>query len=149
DNDNTPLIQSKRERLNNFSLNGTEQTVSEVTSTDVVGYNTITTTTIDRVAKKQTTTIDAPDSTLNAVSININQLLQSTSPSTPQTATIYTYDSLGRQIGVSDPSRGFSSSVYSGTTGQLLSITEGESSTSYEYYDPKHVNAGRLKSQTN
>ncbi len=149
DNNDTPVIQTQRERLNNFTLNGTEQTVSEVTTTDVAGNNTKTTTTTDRAAKKQTTTTDTSDSNVNAVSISVNGLLQSSSPATPQTATTYTYDSLGRQIGVTDPRTGTTSRTYNSTTGELATTTEGEGTTIYEYYDAKHVNAGHLKSQTN
>lgn len=126
-----------------------DQTISEVTSIDVAGNPTKTTTAIDRAAKKQTTTTDTPDSNLDAVSINVNGLLQSTTATTPQTATTYAYDSLGRQIGVADPRSGSTSRAYNTTTGQLASTNDGAGTTAYEYYPATHLNAGRLKSQTN
>lgn len=149
DNNDTPVIKIERERLNNFPLNGSEQTVAAVTTTDVAGNNTIVTVVIDRTAKKQITTTDTPDSNINAVNITINGLLQSSGSTTPETATTYGYDSLGRQTSRVDPQTGTSSRIYNSTTGQLLSATAAEGTTNYEYYDPKHANAGRLRSQTN
>jgi RHS repeat-associated protein len=148
DNNNTPVIETRRERLNNFPLNGTDQTFSEITIVDLAGNSTKTTTTTDRVAKKQTTTTDAPDSTTNAVTITINGLVQSSRFTTPQSDTTYSYDSLGRQIAVSDPRKGTTSLTYN-AKGQLESATEGAGTTSYEYYDDKQMHAGRLKSKTN
>ena len=78
-----------RQRLTNFALNGTDQTVSEITVTNVAGNSTVTTTTIDRAAKKQVNNIETPDSNTNAVSININGLTQSSVPNTPQLPTTY------------------------------------------------------------
>ena len=149
DNNDTPVIKTERSRLNNFPLNGTEQTVVEVSITDVAGNITKTTTAVDRVAKKQTTTTDTPDSNINSISITVNGLLQLTSPTTLQTATTYGYDSLGRQIRVTDPQTGITTQAYSSLTGQVASSSDGAGTTTYEYYDSKHINAGRLKSQTN
>jgi YD repeat-containing protein len=149
ENNDTPIFQTQRERLNNFPLNGTEQTVSELTVTDIVGHNTRTTTTSDRAAKKQTVTTDTPDSNTNAVSINVNGLSQSATPAMPQSATTYLYDSLGRQIAVTDPRTGTTTRSYSLTTGQLTSTNDGAGTTTFEYYPATHVNAGQLKAQTN
>jgi YD repeat-containing protein len=148
DNNSTPVVQTQRERLNNFPLNGTAQTISELTSIDIAGNDTKKTTTIDRALKKQTTTTDTPDSNLNALTISINGLIQSASPTTPQSATTYTYDSLGRQTGITQPGTGTTTLVYNGS-GQLESATEGAGTTTYEYYDPNHINAGRVKSKIN
>ena len=149
DNNDTPTIQVQRERLNNFALNGTEQTVSEITVTDVAGNSTKTATTVDRATKKVTTTTDTPDSNINAVSISINGLLQSSTPTTPQSAISYAYDSLGRQTAVTDPWTGTTTRSYSSTTGQMTSTNDGAGTTSFEYYPTTHVNAGLLKAQTN
>jgi len=149
DNNDTPTVQSQRVRLNNFALNGTEQTVSEGTLIDVAGNSTKSTTTIDRAAKRQTTTTDTADSNLNAVSINVNGLLQSTSPGMPQSAMTYSYDSLGRQTSMTDPRTGTNSQNYSASTGQMISSNDGAGTTSYEYYPATHINAGQLKAQTN
>jgi len=149
DNDNTPIAQSQRVRLNNFALNGTEQTVSENELTDVAGNSTKVIVTLDRAAKKQTTITDTPDSNISAVSFTVNGLLQSSSPTTPQSATTYVYDSLGRQTSMTDPRTGTTTQSYSATTGQLTSSHDGAGTTSYEYYPATHVNAGQLKAQTN
>jgi RHS repeat-associated protein len=149
DNNDTPIIQLQRERLNNFSLNGAEQTISEITLTDVAGNTTKTTNSIDRAAKKIITTTDTPDSDVNALSVAVNGLLQSSTPATPQTATTFGYDALGRQASVSDPRTGTTTQGYSSTTGQLISTNDGAGTTTYEYYAATHVSAGRLKSQTN
>jgi RHS repeat-associated protein len=148
DNNTTPAIQVQRERLNNFPLTGTEQTVSEITLTDVAGNSTKITTTIDRAVKKQTTTTDTTDSSINAVSINVNGLLQSSTPTTPQSPITYAYDSLGRQIAATDPQTGTTTRSYSATTGQVTSTNDGAGTTSFEYYPATHINAGRVKAQT-
>ena len=132
DDNVTPVIQSQRVRLNNFVLNGTEQTVSEGELTDIAGNNTKMIVTIDRSAKKQTTTTDTPDSNINAVSITINGLMQSSSPALPQSAATYVYDSLGRQTSVTDPRTGTTTQSYSATTGQLTSSNDGAGTTNYE-----------------
>jgi RHS repeat-associated protein len=149
DNNDTPVVEIQRTRLNNFVLNGTEQTVSETTLTDVAGNNFKTTITVDRTAKKQTTTTDPADSNINAVSISVNGRLQSSSTATPQSAATWVYDSLGRPTSVTDPRTGTTTRSYSATTGQLISSNDGAGGTSYDYYPATHNNAGQLKAQTN
>jgi len=149
DDDATPTVQQQRDRLNNFPLVGTDQTLSEQTVIDVAGNSTKTTSTVDRAAKKQTTITDTPDSNINAVSININGLLQSATPTTPQSAITYSYDSLGRQTSATDPRTGTRTRTYSPTTGQLTAVNDGAGTTSLEYYPNTSNNAGRMKTQTN
>ena len=149
DNNGTPIVVTQRERLNNFPLNGTEQTVAEITEIDAAGNSTVTTTKVDRAAKKTTITTDDPDSDLNATDVRINGLLQSSTPSTPSGAITYTYDSLGRRIGTTDPATGTTSRSYSTDTGQLTSQTEGQGTANFEYHPATHVAAGRLKAQIN
>jgi RHS repeat-associated protein len=148
DNNSTAVTQTERERLNNFPLNGSDQTVSEFTLTDVVGNETKTTTVVNRAVKKETTTVDTPQSNLNAVSIRVNGLLQSSTDTTPHATTTYSYDSFGRQIGVTDPGRSTQTRTFS-SVGQLASINDGAGTTLYEFYPAAHVNAGLLKSRTN
>jgi RHS repeat-associated protein len=149
DNNATPTVEIERERLNNFLLSGSEQTIFDDTVTDVAGNNSRTTTTIDRAAKKETQTIDTPDSNINAVTVSVNGLLQSSSPTTPELPTTYTYDALGRQTGVSNPSSGLLTRTYDPATGRLTSISNPATTMSYEYYSPVEASAGRLKAQTN
>ena len=148
DNNDTPTSEVRRERLNNFPLNGSEQTVTDLTVTDVAGNNTRSTTAIDRVSKKQIGTLDTPDSNQNAVTITVNGLLESSTLTTPQTATTYLYDSLGRPISTIDPRTGTTTRTFSATTGQLITTNDGAGTTTYDYYQPTHDNAGRLKSET-
>ena len=149
DNNSTAVSLTQRERLNNFPLNGALQTISEETLIDALGNQTKRTIAGDRAAKKQIVTTDTPDSNLDAVSIRVNGLLQSSSVTTPQTPTTYTYDGLGRQIGITDPRSGSSSRTFNVTTGQLATTNDGAGTTTYEYYPGTHLNAGQLKSQSN
>ncbi len=142
-------VSTSKTRLNNFPLVGSDQTISETLSIDSVGNQTGAKSTIDRAAKKTTNTTDTPDSATNAVSISVNSLPQSSAPSTPQTATTFTYDSLGRQKTVVSPSAGTMTKNYDATTGQLTSESQGSNTTSYAYYSSSSPSAGRLSVQTN
>jgi RHS repeat-associated protein len=148
DNDANAAVRTQRERLNNFAANGAEKTVSDFTLTDVAGNATRTSSGIDRAAKKVTTRTDTPESNTDMVSVSVNGLLQTSSPATPVPATAYAYDALGRQTSVTDPRSGTTTRVYM-ATGQLESVSDAVGTVRFEYYLPKHVNAGRLKSQTN
>ncbi|HJP93502.1 MAG TPA: RHS repeat-associated core domain-containing protein [Pyrinomonadaceae bacterium] len=148
DNNSTPTIQSQRQRLNNFALNGTDQTISVTTVTNEAG-STTTTITTDRVAKKQVAVVDTPDSNINGISITINGLLQSSSPTTPQPATTYLYDPLARPISVTDPQTGTTTLSYSPSTGRVTSINDGIGEMLFEYYPGSQLSAGRLRNQTN
>lgn len=149
DNNDTATVQTQRERLNNFPTNGAEKVVAEITVTDVAGNGTRTTTAVDSSAKKTTVTTDRPDTNVDAVDITVNGLLQSSTPAAPQSATTYSYDGLGRPVGVTDPRSGTTTKSYSATTGQLTSTGDGAQTVSYEYYPATHASAGRLKSQSN
>jgi RHS repeat-associated protein len=149
DNDaEATTVQTRKQRLNNFPLNGTQQTVSEIITLDVSGNQTKVTTAIDRAAKKVIVTTDSPASTTDSVSITVNNLLQSATPTTPQSATTYAYDALARLTSVTSPESGTTTRHFNATTGQLASVTDGVQTTSYEYYPAGHQNAGFLKSQT-
>lgn len=148
DNDPTRTdVQKRCRRLNSFASGGSEKTVSEVRDTDEVNQTTIHSSSVDRDAKKVTDTVDAPDSNVNAVSVTVNGLLQSSAPTRPQSATTYAYDGLGRLTGVTDPRVGTIGRAYHTTTGQLTSESDAVRTTDYEYYLPAHSNAGRLKSK--
>lgn len=147
-NNATPTVQTVRERVNNFPLNGSQQTVAETEAVDVAGNSTKTTTVIDRNAKKQTVTIDAPDSNINGVSISVNGLLQSSAATTTGLATTYLYDSLGRETSVTDPQAGTKTRTYN-SNGRLATTHDGAGSTTYDYYPVSHANAGNLMSVTN
>ena len=149
DNNDTPTLVTQRERLNNFPLNGTDQTVAEITEIDAAGNSTVTTTKVDRAARKTTVTTDEPDSNLNAIDIRINGLLQSSTPSTPMAAVTYAYDALGRRVGTTDPAVGTTTKSFSTDTGQLTSETVGSGTINYEYHPSTHAAAGQLKATIN
>lgn len=148
-NDATPTIQTRRARLNNFPLNGAEQTVAEIATTGFAGDTTTTTTSINRVAKKETTTQDAQLSNVDAVSTSVNGLLQSSSPAVAQSPTTYSYDSLGRPTAIGDPRSGTTAFSYNSSTGQVTSVTNNSGTNTFEYYPATHSSAGRIKSKTN
>lgn len=141
-------VQTQRERLNNFPVNGTERTLSERSTVDVAGNLTRVTLAVDRAARRITATTDAPDSNVDAVDVTYNGLLQSSAGTTPQAATTYTYDGLGRTVGVIDPQVGATTKSYDAATGRLLSQTQGAGTVTYEYYPSTHPSAGRVKAQT-
>lgn len=150
DNDGTATTMStQRERLTGFPVNVAEQTVEETTVTDVGGNQTRSTTTINRAAKRVTNVTDTPDSTTDAVSISVNGLLQSSTPTTPESATTYTYDALRRSIGVSSPRTGTSAKSYNPATGQLSTESHGSQTITFEYYPATQANAGRIKARVN
>jgi RHS repeat-associated protein len=148
-NSSTVKVQEQRERLTNFPAVGSEKTVSEIQTTDYDSTGNTVTVVLDRTAKKATARTAKLTSNVNEVSISYNGLLQSSTPATPQTATTYAYDALGRLTSTVDPRTGTTSHVYDPTTGRLTSTTERLQTTAYEYYPATHLNAGRIKSQAN
>jgi len=147
--DPTPTTTSTRsERLNNFTVNGAEVTISDVVTTDVAGNQTRNTLVVDRAGKKSTQRSDVPNSATDAVNISFNGRLQSAIPAVAVSTTTFTYDALGRPSSISDPANGNSTQVYNSTTGQLISESQGTQTTSYGYYLASELNAGKLKSKT-
>lgn len=146
-NSDAPTTQSQRERLNNFPAAGAEKTFAEVSLTDVGGNVTVNSSAVNRAAKKVTHTSDTPDSNVSEVGVRVNGLLQSSSTATPEAATTYAYDALGRQTGATHPKGGTTTQTYSPATGQLISEADAVAATTYEYYPAAHANAGRLKSR--
>jgi RHS repeat-associated protein len=139
---------TQSERLNNFPVNGAENTISDSTTTDVAGNQTRTTSIVDRAGKKLTNRTDTPDSATDAVSITYNGLLQSSVPAVSVLPSTFSYDALGRPIGISDPATGSNTKAYSPTTGQLISESHSSQTTGYEYFSTSDPNAGRLKAKT-
>ncbi|HSE16369.1 MAG TPA: DUF6402 family protein [Pyrinomonadaceae bacterium] len=146
----TPIIVStQKERLSNFTVNGGEKTISDITTTDVANNQTRNTIVVDRAAKKMTARGDVPNSATDAVSVTFNGRLQTSTPAAAVSASTFTYDALGRSIGVSDPATGNRTQGYDATTGQLVSESQGAQTTNFEYFAPSDPNAGKLRSQTN
>lgn len=138
-----------KQRLNNFPSNGSERTVSEEIGIDVGGNQTITTSTIDRGAKKATVVVNISDSNLDSTRVSVNALVQTASAITPLDVTTYGYDALGRPISVYDPVFGVTTSTYNSTTGELTSESQGPNVTSYAYYASTEPGAGLIKTVTN
>jgi RHS repeat-associated protein len=143
----TPTIQTQQVRLNNFSTGEDGNVVYEIKNVDVVGNVTLSTISIDRDSKKVTERTDIPESSSDAISVTVNGLLQTSIPSTPEDATAYTYDDLGRVVEVKTASSGTQTSKYDSTTGQLIETRDKDRTTVIEYYPANHMNAGLLKSQ--
>jgi RHS repeat-associated protein len=149
DNSATATITTQKERLTNFPVNGNAKTVSETFNIDNVGNQKKVFVVIDRSAKNLTQTTDVPNASIDQVFISVNGLLQSSSPMTPETSTSYAYDALRRQIGITDPRTGLTSTTYNHTTGQITAYTGTTQSITYEYYPANVQNAGQIKSITN
>lgn len=149
DNSPTFIAVYQKQRLTNFPKNGDEQTIAESITIDPAGNQNKNTTLINAALKKKTTVVDRADSINNEITIEINDLLQSAVPSEPQAATTYSYDSLGRETGISNPTSGLKNTAYENGTGRVLSISDNVGTVTYEYYPSTHPNAGRLKSETN
>jgi RHS repeat-associated protein len=150
DNDSTATtVGTHKARLTNFSVNGSEKIVEEIWDTDINGKTTTATKKIDRAAKKIIETVDIPNSTTNAVNTIINGLLQSSAPASVEQPMTFTYDALGRTLTVTSPKSGTTTNTYSSTTGQLVSVTDGVATTTFEYYASNHQSAGLLKSEAN
>ena len=144
--DGTPtLIQSTKERLTGFGSND----VSETLACDALNNITATNVTVDFLNKKVTTTVDFPNSSLNAIQISLNGLVQTETTPTVATATWHYYDALGREIAVKDPLGFIIGTKYSDTTGQIIARTNQiRQVTSYQYYAPGQSNAGLLYCET-
>jgi RHS repeat-associated protein len=147
-NSTSTTTSTQSERLTNFAVNGAEKTISDITTTDVANNQSRRTMVVDRAAKKMTAYGDVAHSSTDAVSITYNGLLQSSTPAAPVSATVYTYDALGRTVTTTDPASGTSTRTYNSTTGQITSDSQGTQTTTYEYYGPFEPNAGKLKSKT-
>ncbi len=125
-------------------LTGLTGIVSETTSIDIHGNQTVQQVSIDRASKTETRTVNHPDSMTDAVSVTENGLLRSTLSRTGA-AYDYYYDFLGRRAGGMD-GRGVMTAInYHDNKNQVLMYDSGNSPVSYEY-DPV---TGRRTSETN
>jgi RHS repeat-associated protein len=150
DNDSTATtLGTHKARLTNFAVNGSEKTVEEIWDIDINGKTTTATKKIDRAAKKIIETVDTPHSSTDAVNTIINGLLQSSAPASVEQAMTFTYDALGRTFTSKSPKSGTTSSAFDAKTGQLVSVTDGVATTTFEYYPSDHQSAGLLKSEAN
>ena len=122
----------------------TEGRASETVSIDVHGNQTFAWTTIDPATKTETRTIDYPDTTIDAVSVSVNGLLESSTSKTGITLG-YEYDALGRRTGIVDPRTGTSITQYN-DRGQVQYSEDAAGNRTTFAYDPA---TGRRASETN
>ncbi|MCP4570362.1 MAG: RHS repeat protein, partial [FCB group bacterium] len=108
--------------------------VGETVSIDIHGNQTVSTTSIDRAQKTETQTVYYPDSTINAVSVSVNGLLSSSSPTTGVTLT-YEYDALERRIGLVDPRTGKAKTHYN-EKGRVDYVEDAVGNRTWFAYDP-------------
>lgn len=104
-------------------------------SVDVRGNTTMTTIAVDPAQRIVTTTIDSPDSTVDAVTIVRNGLVHSTRPSIWRDPTYFAYDGLGRQIMVTDPRTGEHLAKYN-DRGQVEGTSDAAGNWTTNVYDP-------------
>lgn len=111
--DSTALLTTKEQRVRLTGL-GTQSDkgalVSESVVVDRLGNQTLNRTYIDRDNKTVMTITDVPDSTMDAVSVTVNKMLQSQTSKSGVMAE-YQYDGLGRRIAGSSDSDGGDRSV--------------------------------------
>ena len=123
------------------ALSGTPQTILY----DALGNMTKTTTTIDRDAKTVTQTTDTPDSTIDAVAVTVNGLLVSQSSNTNSAASLFYYDSLGRQTETIQQDGVMTSQTYN-ANGQIETQKDAANNvTTIQYYAQTELGAGQPK----
>ena len=142
---NATVISTSRQQLNNLPGGIT----SLAQNTDRFGNITETRVSVNRSGKTVTTEIVSPDSTVPARTIAVNELKTSERSKTNLTTT-YTYDALGRLIGVTDPRTGtFTVSYYTvgaGKIGKRHIVTNAAGNTTTYDYDSS---TGRKISECN
>lgn len=114
-------------------LGGTSLVVQETSDTDIHGQQTVTTVTVNSGTKNVTRTVNVPDSDTDEQTVTVNGLAQSMRAKENLT-TQYTYDALGRRIGVTDPRTGTSTTHYNGN-GQVDWVENAASNRTTFTYD--------------
>lgn len=102
-------------------------------SVDVRGNTTVTTVAVDPTRRIVTTSLNSPDSTVDAVTVVRNGLVHSTRPSIWRDPTYFANDGLGRQVMVTDPRTGEHYTTYN-KCNQIEETQDGAgNSTRYQY----------------
>jgi RHS repeat-associated protein len=146
DNDATPVFVSRtRQRLTGFAANE----LSETQQFDADTNQTTTKVTVDLANKKVTTTTTVAQSSLSAVQLVLNDLLQNETTPTVSSPTWHYYDSLSREVGTRDPLGNLTGTRYDSTTRQQIATTNAQGLViTLEYYAAGGTNAGLLKCNT-
>ncbi|MFO7607499.1 MAG: DUF2235 domain-containing protein [Desulfurivibrionaceae bacterium] len=108
--------------------------VGESVSIDILGNETVSTTTLNRATQIQTSTVNYPDSTVNGVSVSRRGVPVSVQSKAGLTMT-YEYDDLGRRTGVTDPRTGKSITHYDGA-GRVDYVEDPAGNRTWFGYDP-------------
>ncbi len=118
--------------------------ISETVSRDRFGNETSQKRFVDRDAKTVTTLADTPSSTQDVVQVTINGLLQSVK-SSQSVENLFSYDSLERRTGTTDPRTGTTVLHYN-ELNQIEWAMDAASNKTWVAYDP---DTGRKAAQTN
>lgn len=125
-------VETTKIRLNGWTGNLS----AETQATDIYGNITTQTAEINRANKTLTVSTVYPDSTVAEQSATINGLRQSNRTKTNLTTT-YSYDGLGRVIGITEPRIGTTTTTYyteTGKIGQKNTVTDAAGNvTAYDY----------------
>ena len=138
---NATTVSTQRERLTGL---GVDNLFSEGVSIDIHGNQTVSKTYIDRANKTVTQAVDYPDSTIDATTVTINGLVESTQSKTGVAVT-YGYDSLGRRTSVIDPKTG-NSIIHYNTLVQVDYVEDAANNRTTITYDPA---TGQKLTETN
>jgi RHS repeat-associated protein len=134
------LVSRTKARVTGLTTN----TISEVLTFDSNTNQTTIRVTVDRANKKVTTTTTVPESTLSAIEVAVNGLLQTETSTTVSVPTWHYYDALGREIAQKD-SLGFISGTLYNVLGQVAAVTNKSGQvTTFTYYPAGGTNAGMV-----
>ena len=126
------IVETTKKRLNGWTGN----LFSETQVIDIYGNITTQTAEINRANKTVTVSTVYPDSTVAVQSVIVNGLRQSTRTKT-NLMTTYSYDGLGRVIGITEPRIGTTTIAYHTETGKIsqkATVTDAAGNvTTYDY----------------
>ncbi|MBM4309920.1 MAG: hypothetical protein FJ119_03090, partial [Deltaproteobacteria bacterium] len=142
--DNSAALSTVSTHLSRLSGLGSGGLVSENVSIDMLGNRVVSRTVINRGAQTETSTVDYPDSEIDEVSISVNGLLMSSTDKSGVTLT-YSYDSIGRRVGVTDPRTGTSTTGYN-AQGRVDWVQDAAGNRTVYGYDPE---TGETITETN
>lgn len=135
-------VRENRVRINGHAANE----ANEVVAFDTHGNRTTRLTLIDRSTATMAIAIDTPDSTLDAVDVYVNGLLQSRTTKSVSEPTLFGYDGLGRKISEKSPRHTLAAEwEYDPLTGLLAAVRDAAGNeTAYTYYSQGQVGAGKV-----
>ncbi len=147
DDDGTPTTLSEtREQLGDMG----PTTLSHTVRLDAFGAATDTTVTFNPATGEVTTTVDSPDSDLDAVTVSLGGRVLSQTTHTVSEPVEYGYDGLGRLQTVTDARDETTTYTYYSSSGQLYTVTDPtDRTTTYSYHGDGQAGAGQVDTVTN